>query len=235
MSTNRPPTVAQLRYLEAREQLRPLDLAGRFARIYETNLWGAGESRSGLGSEAGATAVLRAALPPLLRELEVATILDLPCGDFGWLRRIPLPGVDYLGADIVPGIVARNSELFGKAGRAFAVLDLTRDRLPRADLVLCRDCLVHFSFDNVHRGLRSIVGSGSRYLLTTTFPAELVNQDIEDGDWRPLNLCALPFGLPTPMRLINERCTEADGAYGDKSLGLWEIASLRCVVAAARS
>jgi hypothetical protein len=63
-------------------------------------------------------------------------------------------------------------------------------------------------------------------LLTTTFPEHDQNSDIVDGDWRLLNLQRAPFLFPGPLRLINERCTEADGAYDDKSLGLWRIDSI---------
>ena len=35
-----------------------------------------------------------------------------------------------------------------------------------------------------------------------------------------------PFNFPPPLRLVNENCTEGDGAYGDKCLGLWRLADL---------
>ena len=77
------------------------NLAQRFQRIHDTNLWGAAESPSGLGSEIDATAVLRAELPPLLARLGVTSLLDAPCGDAGWINRADL-GVRYVGVDIVP-------------------------------------------------------------------------------------------------------------------------------------
>jgi hypothetical protein len=101
-----------------------------------------------------------------------------------------------------------------------------RLRPPAADLLLCRDCLVHLSFADIDKALRNIRRSSLAYLLTTTFPAESVNADIVTGDWRPLNLQAAPFNLPTPVELINEGCTEGDGAFADKSLGLWRIRDL---------
>jgi hypothetical protein len=35
-----------------------------------------------------------------------------------------------------------------------------------------------------------------------------------------------PFRLGSPLACIVEGCTEAGGAYADKSLGLWEIGAL---------
>ena len=51
--------------------------------------------------------------------------------------------------------------------------------------------------------------------------------DIENGDWRMLNLRQEPFGFANPILLINEEREEVDGAYRDKSLGLWKLESLK--------
>src|SRR4029453_1207153 len=91
------------------------------------------------------------------------------------------------------------------------------------DLGLCRDCLVHLSFENIGRAIDNIRVSGARYLLTTTFLDHEVNGDIEDGDWRMLNLEREPFNLPPPVDVLVEHCEEGDGAYADKALGLWEL------------
>lgn len=219
---SRPTARAHLNFLTHREELAQLPLAERFAHIARRNLWGAA-SRSGLGSELGATARLRAELPSFLARHEVRSILDVPCGDFGWLSSVDL-GVSYIGADIVPSLVDENERRYGgpSAGRRFVALDLTKDALPRADLVLCRDCLVHLSFDNVRRALANIRASGAKYLLTTTFLDHDANTDIEDGDWRMLNLERAPFNLPPAIEVLIEGCEEGGGAYADKALGLWE-------------
>jgi hypothetical protein len=101
-----------------------------------------------------------------------------------------------------------------------------QDPLPEADLLLCRDCLVHLSFADIGRALSNVLRSGLPYLLTTTFPECEVNEDIVTGDWRPLNLELEPFGFPPPSELLNERCSEAGGLFADKSLGLWQLAEL---------
>ncbi|RZN20759.1 hypothetical protein CWO90_33965 [Bradyrhizobium sp. Leo121] len=85
---------------------------------------------------------------------------------------------------------------------------------------------MHFSFAQINRAIDNIKRSGSKWLLTTTFPGIRQNRDIEDGDWRPLNLRSAPFLFPSPDTTINEGCTEASGDYSDKSLALWRIDSL---------
>ena len=102
----------------------------------------------------------------------------------------------------------------------------TGSPLPSADLLLCRDCLVHLSFQDAGQALANIRRSTIGYLLTTTFPGEADNQDIVTGDWRPLNLERPPFSFPAPLDRIKEGCTEAGGRFGDKSLALWAVADL---------
>jgi hypothetical protein len=229
----RPPVVAQVNYQRARkEMLSRRELKEKFQYIHETNLWGSPESVSGVGSSQDATREVRAALETICREYGVRRLLDIPCGDASWVRLARLPIQEYVGADIVPEIVERNrAESVSRSYRVeFRVVDITRDQLPVSDLVFCRDCLVHLSFANVKAALRSVVNSRAKYLLTTTFPAHEENEDIEDGDWRLLNLEREPFSLPAPLAMFNEGCDEADGAYADKSLGLWTKSQIERVL-----
>jgi hypothetical protein len=94
--SDRPPVLAHQRFAAARESFTDLTLAQRFRRIHDTNLWGATASISGLGSEFDATAVLRAELPRLLRELAVTSLLDAPCGEAHWINHADL-GVRMVG------------------------------------------------------------------------------------------------------------------------------------------
>jgi hypothetical protein len=105
-------------------------------------------------------------------------------------------------------------------------LDLTRSALPPADLLLCRDCLVHLSYSDIVKAISNIKSSKIEYLLTTTFTAEPGYRDVVTGDWRPLNLELPPFSFSRPLELILEQCTEQDGAFADKALGLWRVRDL---------
>lgn len=225
---DRPLVLAQRRFAERAAEFAHLTLPETFARIYETDLWAGPESRSGVGSGLAATARLRRELPALLRRLRVRHLLDVPCGDFHWMRHVDLGAIDYLGGDIVPAIVERNEAEYGDpAGhRRFVQLDLTEGPLPAADAVLCRDGLVHLSHANIRRAFRVVRESGARHLLATTFPGLATNADITDGDWRPLNLELPPFSLPAPVDAIVEMCDEEGGAYADKSLAAWRVEDL---------
>lgn len=227
MICNRPPVLAHERFVADRDNFAGLDLAARFERIEKTNLWGAVSSVSGLGSEDLATAAIRSALPPLLQRLGARSLLDAPCGDAGWIGRMRLD-LDYTGVDIVPSLIQANNQRVARGeliGR-FLAADITRDALPHADVILCRDCLVHLSFDNIARAIANFRAGGARFLLATTFLEWDANRDCEDGDWRVLNMEKAPFDWPAPSGLINERCEEGGGGWRDKSLGLWRLDEL---------
>jgi hypothetical protein len=224
----RPPALAERRFAQARNQLQGLSPGQIFDFIYRTNLWGSPESPSGLGSQLDSTARLRSELPLIIERFGVRTLLDLPCGDFSWLSTARLPIDRYIGADIVPDIIRRNTERYGRSHpfTQFHVLDLTRDPLPTAEALLCRDCLVHLPHSAIAEALRNIFRSPIRYAMLTTFIGDRVNTDIELGNWRPLNLVKPPFCLPPPELILVEGCTEEAGAYADKALGVWPVKAL---------
>lgn len=159
----------------------------------------------------------------MLQKIGARTIVDAPCGDFHWLSQANL-GVHYVGVDIVPDLVERNRRRY--PGYEFHVADIATDDLPAADVVLCHDVLVHYDFAQALAILANLRRSGAEWLLTTTFPGHPENHDIAMGEWRPLNLERPPFGFPPPDYLIVEACTEGDGRYRDKALGLWRFVEL---------
>jgi SAM-dependent methyltransferase len=184
---------------------------------------GGSESLSGSGSTLYQTRVIIRELPTLFQGLNVTRILDIPCGDFHWMNRVNLKGVDYIGADIVKELIQNNREKYQRQKVNFQYLNLISDKLPKVDLILCRDCLPHFCFEDIFHALINISYSEAKYLLTTTHPYVKDNHDIYTGQFRPLNLEIPPFNLSRPLRIINEKCTQNHGAFGDKSLGLWRI------------
>ncbi|HEX2120714.1 MAG TPA: class I SAM-dependent methyltransferase, partial [Thermoanaerobaculia bacterium] len=194
-----------------------------FTRIYRNNEWGSDESRSGQGSTRARGAEFRAELAALFESLGVTTLVDAPCGDFNWMRDLEADRLrSYTGVDIVEELVAANRARYGAEGRQFLCGDLTRDPLPRADLILCRDGLVHLSYADIRAAIRNFKRSGSRYLLTTTFDDIESNSDVPTGSWRALNLRAAPFAFPPPLASLDDAPLLRPG----KRLALWELASL---------
>ncbi|MCZ6710935.1 MAG: class I SAM-dependent methyltransferase [Gammaproteobacteria bacterium] len=148
-------------------------------------------------------------------------MLDIPCGDFNWMKTL-LPELQlskYIGADIVRDLVQRNQQRYGTAMVDFIRLDAVSDVLPKVDLILCRDMLVHLPLRLGLRAVGNMQNSESTYLLATTFPSVVHNENIETGAWRPLNLEAAPFNLGPPEYVMRESCADVP----DKSLGLWRM------------
>lgn len=180
---------------------------------------GGKETRSGPGSDMEQSQVVREELPKIISELKCASILDIPCGDFFWMKLIEIEA-DYIGADVVPSLVEQNQEQYGNEKRRFVVKNVIKDELPKTDMVFCRDCFPYFSNDDVIKSLRNIKKSGAKYILTTNFPEKTKNENIPTGAWRAINFELAPFRFPKPLRFINEKCP-VEG-FRDKGLALWE-------------
>lgn len=203
-----------------------------FSRIYKKGEFKGRESKSGEGSGTDQTRVIRSVLPELLKKYKIKSMMDAPCGDFFWMRFVNLMNIDYLGVDIVPEAIERNNTQFTQDGKRFQVMDVIAVKPPKVDMIFCRDLLVHLSLDDARKVIGNFKDSGSEYLLTTTFTDRQSNEydiKIKTGQvfWRPLNLERPPFSFGTPIEMINEGCTEGDGQFSDKSLGLWRLADIR--------
>jgi hypothetical protein len=203
------------------DSVKHLGLREKFSVVYEQNIFRGNASRSGGGSDLIQTAVIRREIPKLVQELKIKTFLDAPCGDWYWMREVYLPVEQYIGVDIVEGLVANNQNVFGNSKTHFRCMNLADGSLPESDLIFSRDCLVHLSFADALKIISNFKHSGAKYLLTTTFRERKKNEDLGGGFWRPLNMQIAPFSFPQPIRLINEDCTEDNNLYTDKCLGLW--------------
>jgi hypothetical protein len=208
-------------------QLNSTSTEDVFTNIFKKNAWKGKDSVSGRGSDANQTRIITSEIPALLNSLNISKMLDIPCGDFYWMNSVDLDKIDYIGADIVKELIQKNNARYAKNSIRFQYLNLIKDKLPKVDLIFCRDCLVHLSFADVSLALENVWNSQSEYFLTTTFVERQDNQDIVTGRWRAINLELAPFLFPKPIKIINEGCTEKEGAFRDKSLGLWKIADIR--------
>lgn len=215
------------RRLILQPRLRRMSAEAIFEEIYKSRSWGGTESHSGRGSSLAETAAIRDALPQLVSELGIESMLDIPCGDGHWMSQVTMGLERYIGGDIVSDLLVHCRSRW-PAGRTtdteFVRLDLINDCLPHVDLVFSRECLVHFSFDDAFTAFENIKASRSKYLLTTTYPNRQ-NSEAATGEWRVINLEAKPFLFPPPLRLINERCIDPPG-NSDKSMGLWRVSDI---------
>lgn len=196
-----------------------------FSTIYDSNFWGSDESRSGGGSALDATMAIRELLPRIFVDYSIKSILDVPCGDFNWMKEVEKSFLDkYYGGDIVPQLIKINNDRYSSEKIQFVQIDITKDYLPPADLIFCRDCLQHLSEEKIFNALQNFKKSKSKYLLVTSYYKTLRNHDIYDGDYRALNLRKKPFNFPEPLKVIKE--SKSKGSEIDKAMNLYKISDI---------
>jgi hypothetical protein len=138
-------------------------------------------------------------------------------------------GIKYTGLDIVPEIIEKNQLKFNDPNFNFHLVDLTKGPIPRVDLIITRDCLLHLSYKNILAILTNYKTSGSKYLLVSTYnSAKRKNCDVDEFSvgGRALNLQKPPFNFYQPLQIIVEGCTEGNYGYTDKSLALWDLSKI---------
>ena len=197
-----------------------------FTKAFEQNTWGSSETRSGQGSNSLLTKGAIDGLCQFIKTEKITSVLDLPCGEFGWMKKVLDQNINYVGGDIVQELVEQNQQ-HANERISFRHLDILKDELPDADVLLVRDCFVHFSYSDVKLAVENIKRSKFKFLATTHFSKLTVNRDIVTGDWRPINLCLKPFRFTQPHHLITETVEPGyEKEFRGKSLGIWRISDL---------
>mmetsp|Transcript_4988 Transcript_4988/g.7735 ORF Transcript_4988/g.7735 Transcript_4988/m.7735 type:complete len:306 (-) Transcript_4988:617-1534(-) len=182
-----------------------------FQKIYKNNMWGGWVREedgvyvpgAGGGSTVEVTEAIRKVLLGLIRKYDITSLLDAPCGDMNWMPLLlrEVPHVTYHGIDIVPEVVQRNIERFANESNwSFSCRDLSVDRLPAFDLILCRDATQHMVPETALATLRNFDKSGSKYVLTTSYEYSKndYNRERTDDDIHIMNYWNLerhPFNV----------------------------------------
>lgn len=194
-----------------------------FTEYFNNNTWQGKESVSGPGSDYEQTKFLIPELEIMFDELKIKTMLDAPCGDFNWIKKVDLSKIKYFGADIVEELIDKNNKKYRKKNVTFSVIDIVKDKIPTVDLIMVRDCFVHLPNNDIIKALNNIKKSKSTYLLTTNFfwKSIPVNRDIPVGGWRRIDFTSKPFNFPYPEKIIIEGNIQSNDR--DKTLSLWKI------------
>jgi hypothetical protein len=194
------------------------DLQTRFTRVYEDNIWGDPETRSGPGSrkDSGCVAAAIEALAMVHDEFNIRTMSDLPCGDFNWIERFldSRPQLKYAGYDIVEPIIKNNRDRF--PDRSFAVLNIVDETPPPTDLIFCKDLLNHLNYADVRNAISRMKASGSVFLMASNnfgFENEDLPPSRNGGESRLLDIVAEPLNFAPPI-------------WNTHYLGLWRLADL---------
>ncbi|MBO9715293.1 MAG: class I SAM-dependent methyltransferase [Pseudoxanthomonas sp.] len=174
-------------------------LEDRFSTVFNSTLWGEGETVSGPGSRLDNPMVIKAfdALDHAITRLGVRSVADIPCGDFNWFKEVlkKHPRLDYTGFDIVQPLIEMNRQRF--PGVKFVQFDIVSDVPGKFDLIFTKELFIHLTDAQIIRSIENMKASGSTYLMASnSFGVE--NEDLvhnELGYARPVDLCVRPFAL----------------------------------------
>ncbi len=145
-----------------------------FTDIYARKIWGDG---SGGGSAPDVARPYVDYVLSIISSMEGGTVLDIGSGDGIVASMIHRDHITYIGVDAANGF------------------DALTDTLPPADLVLCKEVMQHLSNEQAQT-LLDRTAHYSRRLFTNNCDPEHMNEDIETGDFRPVDLSKPPFNQP---------------------------------------
>jgi SAM-dependent methyltransferase len=170
---------------------RDVPHAAIFNQVYAKQKWLKG---SGPGSYAETTETYRAFLQDFVAARSVKSVLDIGCGDWQFSQLIDWSGIDYLGID-VSSIALGHAQRFATGRIRFAEGDARTMALPRADLLIMKDVLQHWTNAEIVALIPKL--AQFRYCLITNgfvdgaMPA--LNLDKSAGSYRPVDLAKPPF------------------------------------------
>ena len=179
-----------------------------FENIATRHVWGGGnETISGRGSLFSSTASVRKCLGSWIKQYNITSMVDIPCGDANWQRFIPgISDVKYMGFDISPHVVNRARQRNPKS-MEFGILDITSDVPPPTDLVLMRDLIQHLPLKLGVQAIKNARLSGAKWLAITSYKNRLFNFNIVSGGYFYNNVMKPPFNL----RKVYRACENYSG------------------------
>ena len=174
---------------------------------------GFGLSESGDGSDLGKnTRNSLRFLANVIREYNIRTMADVPCGDVNWqfhaweMDSLPL----YVGLDIVRSTVEVQRVRFAHhSNKLFAQWDMVNCPMPQVwmhgitrpfDLVHIRHAIQHISPASAAKAINNIRESKAMYLMVSTYPDfPLAAPAIQEGGFYANNMHRAPFNFPRAL------------------------------------
>ena len=136
----------------------------------------------------------------LIKNYKINSILDMPCGDFLWIKNIIQNNkVDYLGVDIVDELIDNNKKLYQNENINFEISDIVDFKTSKKfDLVLIRDLFIHIKNIDITKILYNLKLMNIKYVALNSYMNEK-NIDVIIGQHRKINLLIEPFNLKEPI------------------------------------
>ncbi len=185
-----------------------------FNSIYKSNHWNkskkfdSNQSYSGPGSVANSiqTNNLILELQKFFKENDIKNILDAPCGDCAWIKKIFETDINYTGIDIVEDLINQNKLTFNSnLNIKFYCEDLTEYKnFNNYDFILLRDFFIHLPLKMINKILTNLKNSNCRFFAFNNYESANINKEISIGQHRKINILKDPFNLGLPYFKIQE-------------------------------
>jgi len=213
-----------------------------FTEIYDNNGFGSLESKSGPGSTLDETQKLREKIKSIVKDKNIKSVVDIPCGDFNWMKEIVFNFDSYIGGDIVEKAIEENNKRYSNSVIKFISFDIVNDEIPQGDLLIVRDIIGHFPIEDGIKIMNNILNSKCKYLLSTTWAKKVgdkwipcekndihrENEGVDYGRFYPVNLMSEPFNLPNAEIYLEEDVVVDNFENGNrKTLALWDLDKIR--------
>lgn len=156
----------------------------------------------------------------ILKEFQIRTLAHVPCGRAEWMDEMSLKVEKYIGVDVSKEIIESNRSHYGSQDYNFQILDMTKDLLPKVDLIFCEEALFTLSQSEVKSALLLFKKSGATYLLASNYAKLEKNSKGRKGKFRPINFEIAPYHFPKPLLSIDLNSPNG------KRLCLWKLDQL---------
>jgi hypothetical protein len=187
-----------------------------FEKIYNDNTWSSRESLSGEGSEMKVTRSVRKCLSTWIKKYNIKSFGDI-CGDANWQGSIEDIGdlVEYRGYDVSKKALERAAKKNTKHQNfRFQQIDISVETPTSADALMIRDVIQHIPLNLGVSALNNIIQSGVKYLIVSSYPKTLTNNNIKIGNYYRNNVYKAPFDslkLPQPIETCENYDDRGDG------------------------
>jgi SAM-dependent methyltransferase len=137
-------------------------------------------------------------LKDFIKNNQIKTILDMPCGDFAWMKNLLKANnqILYTGYDIVKNIIDYNNQNFKSDRIKFLQKDIVNEKnFDGFDLVFLRDFFIHLPIKDIITVINVLKCSKIKFFASNSYDKILSNEEIAIGEHRKINLSIDPFNL----------------------------------------
>ena len=147
-------------------------------------------------------------LKNFIKNNNIKSVVDLGCGDFKCGKAIYNDlNIEYNRYEVYSKVVEYNSNKFHKPKYTFNHLDIcsNKEDIKSADLCIIKDVMQHWSTEDIYIFMDYIVNSRKfKYILICNCCNQIYDNDnIKNGEWRPLTYKLLPLKKYKPIKLFN--------------------------------